>query len=105
MWVTEKDYMIPFVELEEKGPHNQPLHSSQYPSLPEVYIQNASLEIAHFKTVYNFDNISGKKIIPFFTEKDEGFDVNVKDDWELAKILIRNGEASLPKIKKKSYLK
>ena len=105
MWVAEKDYMRPFVELEEKGPHNQPLHSSQYPSLPEVYVQNASLEIAHFKTVYDFDNISGEKIIPFFTEKDEGFDVNVKDDWELAKILIRNGEASLPKIRKKSYLK
>ena len=105
MWVSEKDYIRPFVEMEEKGPQNQPLHSSQYPSLPEVYVQNASLEIAHFKTVYNFDNISGEKIIPFFTEKDEGFDVNVKDDWELAKILIKNGEASLPKIRKKSYLK
>jgi len=39
-----------------------------------------------------------------FTENDEGFDVNVKEDWELAKILINNGEASLPKINKKSYL-
>ena len=54
--------------------------------------------------MYEFKNISGEKIIPFFTENDEGFDVNVKEDWELAKILINNGEASLPKINKKSYL-
>ena len=104
MWVLKNDYMVPFVDSSEKGPHDQPLHSSQYPSLPEVYVQNASLEIAHVKTVYDFKNISGEKIIPFFTENDEGFDVNVKEDWELAKILINNGEASLPKINKKSYL-
>ena len=54
--------------------------------------------------MYNFKNISGEKIIPFFTENDEGFDVNVKEDWELAKILINNGDASLPKINQKSYL-
>jgi CMP-N-acetylneuraminic acid synthetase len=104
MWVLKDEYMVPFVDSREKGPHDQPLHSSQYPSLPEVYVQNASLEIAHVKTVYDFKNISGKKIMPFFTENDEGFDVNVKEDWELAKILINNGEASLPKINKKSYL-
>tara|TARA_B100000902_G_scaffold399286_1_gene469426 strand:- start:1663 stop:2412 length:750 start_codon:yes stop_codon:yes gene_type:complete len=105
MWEISDDYMTPFVNLNEKGPKNQPLHSSQYPSLPEVYVQNASLEIAYVKTVYDFNNISGEKIIPFITERDEGFDVNVKDDWELAKILIKNGEASLPNIKKKAYSK
>mgnify|MGYP001157375680 FL=1 len=104
MWVLKDEYMVPFVDSKEKGPHDQPLHSSQYPSLPEVYVQNASLEIAHVKTVYDFKNISGEKIMPFFTENDEGFDVNVKEDWELAKILINSGEASLPKINKKSYL-
>lgn len=105
MWILNDGFMVPFVNLEKKGPHNQPLHSSQYPSLPEVYVQNASLEIAYTKTINNFKNISGEKIIPFITTEDEGFDLNIEEDWELAKILISNGKAKLPKIKKKPYLK
>ena len=74
MWVINDDYMTPFVNLNEKGPHDQPLHSSQYPSLPEVYVQNASLEIAKSSVPLTTKTISGRKIIPFITEKYEGFD-------------------------------
>ena len=35
------------------GPAEQPWHSSQYPSLPPVYVQNASLEIAWSRVVFD----------------------------------------------------
>ena len=47
---------------------------------------------------------SGPNDFVYF-KSEEFQDIDRKDDWELAKILIRNGEASLPKIRKKSYLK
>ena len=103
MWKIEDDYMVPFVNLEEKGPLGQPLHSSQYPSLPEVYVQNASLEIAYTETVNKYNNISGDTVIPFITMNDEGFDLNIEEDWELANILISNGTATLPVINKRPY--
>ena len=103
MWKIEDNYMSPFVNLEEKGPLNQPLHSSQYPSLPEVYIQNASLEIAYTETVIKYNNISGDRVVPFVTVDDEGFDLNIEEDWELANILISKGKAALPIINKKPY--
>ncbi|SVD51566.1 uncharacterized protein METZ01_LOCUS404420, partial [marine metagenome] len=91
-------FIKPFIELSDLGPLSQPLHSSQYPSLPEVYVQNASLEIAHTRVVYKDSNISGAKVIPFITENDEGIDVNVEEDWALAKIMINNKKAELPKV-------
>ena len=103
MWTLEKDSIKPFINLEIHGPHNQPLHSSQYPSLPEVYVQNASLEIANSYVIYEQNNISGSKIIPFFTENDEGIDVNVEEDWIKAEILLKLEKAILPKIKKTPF--
>lgn len=100
MWTLENGFIKPFVNLKISGPHNQPLHSSQYPSLPEVFIQNASLEMANSYVVYEQNNISGSKIIPFFTEKDEGIDVNVEEDWLKAEILLKSEKAILPKINK-----
>ena len=41
-----------------------------------------------------------KKSFFFLLKMTKTFDVNVKEDWELAKILINNGDASLPKINK-----
>ena len=98
MWTKDGKFIKPFIELSDLGPLSQPLHSSQYPSLPEVYVQNASLEIAHTRVVYKDSNISGAKVIPFITENDEGIDVNVEEDWALAKIMINNKKAELPKI-------
>jgi len=103
MWTLEDDYIKPFVNLESSGPHNQPLHSSQYPSLPEVFVQNASLEIANSNVVFEQNNISGSKIIPFFTKDDEGIDVNVEEDWIKAEIYLKSEKAKLTEITQKPF--
>lgn len=78
MWIKEKNYIVPFKK--HRNINSQPPHSVQFASLPEVFIQNASLEIAWKKTVSRYKNISGKNIVPFFTRGLEGFDINYIDD-------------------------
>ena len=89
--------MMPLLPL---GPAQQPWHSSQYPSLPEVYVQNASLEIAWSRVVFEEKTIAGNVVMPFFTEKYEGFDVNRPYDWNLAEELVKSEEAALPSVAK-----
>jgi len=76
----------------------QPWHSSQYPTLPEVYVQNASLEIAWSRVVFDGRTISGSVLMPFLTQDDEGLDVNTEADWNLAEFALASGRASLPQI-------
>jgi N-acylneuraminate cytidylyltransferase len=78
------------------GGFEQPWHSSQYQSLPLVYVQNASLEIAWSRIVFEGHTIAGEAIMPFFTDDMEGFDINNRYDWLLAEHLVASGEAKLP---------
>ena len=80
MWVYNGEYIFPIFSLQNK---DQPFHSSQFASLPKVYVQNASLEIAWIDTIYKTNSIAGEKIIPFFTNETEGIDINNYDDLNL----------------------
>ena len=95
MWVIRGNRMLPLLPL---SPEEQPWHSSQYQSLPEVYVQNASLEIARTDVVFNGRTIAGVVVVPFYTEEYEGFDINHPEDWQLAEELLGQGLVSLPVI-------
>jgi CMP-N,N'-diacetyllegionaminic acid synthase len=95
MWVVRGERMFPLLPF---GPAEQPWHSSQYPSLPEIYAQNASLEIAWTRVVTHGRTIAGHVLMPFLTRGDEGYDVNDPADWFLAEYLLSTGEATLPEI-------
>ena len=97
MWVVRGKRMMPLLPL---SPPEQPWHSSQYPSLPEVYIQNASLEIAWTRVVLKERTIAGTVLMPFLTEGYEGFDVNSPYDWSLAEHLVKNESVQLPTVTK-----
>jgi len=101
MWVLQGKRMVPLMPLRSSG---QPWHSSQYPSLPEVYTQNASLEIAWTRVVFEKRSIAGDVLMPFFTEGYEGFDVNTEYDWGLAEYLVNNRQAELPSVTHFPYL-
>ena len=100
MWVKRANRLLPLLPF---GPEQQPWHSSQYPSLPEVYVQNASLEIAWVRTLRESRTIAGVNILPFLTEGFEGFDVNHPYDWQLAELLVARGEATLPPVQEAAY--
>jgi CMP-N,N'-diacetyllegionaminic acid synthase len=95
MWVVRGRRMFPLLPI---GPKEQPWHSSQYPTLPEVFIQNASLEIAWSRVIFENRTIAGDSYVPFITEGDEGYDVNDVADWIYAEYLLSTGEASLPPV-------
>ncbi len=95
MWVVRGNRMLPLLPL---GPAHQPWHSSQYPALPEVYVQNASLEIAGTRVVFEDRTIAGNVLMPFLTVNYEGFDVNSDYDWNLAEHLVKSDQARLPAV-------
>lgn len=95
MWVIRGRRMLPLLPF---GPADQPWHSSQYPSLPEIYVQNASLEIAWSRVALEGRTIAGHVVMPFLTRDAEGFDVNHPYDWELAEQMLKSHRARLPNV-------
>ena len=102
MWIVRGNRMMPLLSM---GPAEQPWHSSQYPSLPEVYVQNASLEIAKTRVIFKEKTIAGNVLMPFFTKNYEGFDVNSDYDWNLAEHLVKIAQAKLPAISQFPYVR
>ena len=95
MWIVSGDRMVPLLP---DGPADPPWHSSQYAALPVVYVQNASLEIAWTRVVFEGRTIAGQELVPFFTRDDEGLDVNEEFDWWKAERLLQEGAATLPNV-------
>lgn len=95
MWVIRGDRMLPLLPFTNGS---TPWHSSQYASLPEVYAQDASLEIAWSRVALEQNSIAGESIIPFISEGYEGFDINEPDDWWMAERLLATNSAVLPLI-------
>lgn len=100
MWVVRQNRMTPLLPL---TPAELPWHSSQYQSLPEIFVQNASLEIAWSRVVFESRSISGTVLMPFFTEGYEGFDINDPIDWQRAQDLVETGRAHLPHVSQSRY--
>lgn len=95
MWILRGGRMLPLLPF---GPVEQPWHSTPYQALPEVYVQNASLEIAWTRVVSDERTIAGASMTPFLTEGYEGFDINDPRDWDLAETLIEEHAVALPVI-------
>lgn len=100
MWVVHGDRMTPLLP---NGPPDQPWHSTPYQALPPVYVQNASLEIAWTRVVFERRTIAGDVIVPFETEGYEGFDINDPHDWMIAERVLADGTARLPLVAPAPY--
>lgn len=100
MWVVRGARMQPLMPL---TPADRPWHSSQYAALPEVFVQNASLEIAWTRVALDQGSIAGTVLTPFLTEGDEGVDVNDEKDWWYLEHLLGRGEAVLPEVGEPPY--
>jgi CMP-N,N'-diacetyllegionaminic acid synthase len=100
MWVVNGNRMAPLLQ---GGPTDQPWHSTPYQALPPVYVQNASLEIAWTRVVFERRTIAGDVLVPFVTEGYEGFDINDPHDWMIAERLIADGTAALPPVRHAPY--
>ncbi len=72
-------------------------HSTPYQVLPDVYIQNAALEISLASVAIKEQSITGKRVYGFLMTGDSGFDINHEYDWDLAEAKVKSG-VRLPKI-------
>jgi len=95
MWVVRGNRILPVMPFTNDS---TPWHSSQYAALPEIYAQDASLEIAWSRIALDQNTIAGESIIPFISQGMEGFDINEPEDWLLAENYLANGQARLPSI-------
>lgn len=95
MWVIRGNRMQPLLPFSNGS---TPWHSSQYAALPEVYAQDASLEIAWSRVPLEQQSIAGDTIIPFISHGYEGFDINEPEDWWMAERLLSTQAAILPSI-------
>jgi N-acylneuraminate cytidylyltransferase len=100
MWIVDGNRMVPLLPSSSNG---QPWHSSQYQALPEVYVQNASLEIAWTRVVFELQTIAGDVLMPFFTQDYEGLDVNRPEEWQVIERLVTEGKANLPVVDQDPY--
>jgi N-acylneuraminate cytidylyltransferase len=95
MWVVSGRRMTPLLPFRND---QQPWHSSQYQALPDIYVQNASLEMAWSRVVFESRTIAGDVVTPFFTQDYEGFDINRAEDWSAAEALVATRAAQLPAV-------
>lgn len=101
MWVVRGNRMLPLIPLTNGI---TPWHSSQYAALPEVYTQDASLEISCTSIALEQNTIAGEAVIPFISKGFEGFDINKPEDWFLAEQYVAKREVLLPEINLPPYL-
>lgn len=94
MWVMDGELMRPLLD---QKPGEVPTHSRQYQSLPEVYVQNSSLEVAWTRIVADGE-IAGERVVPFLTEGAEGLTIDYQDDWERGERMVASGAAALPPV-------
>lgn len=90
MWTWDGPGMPIRPLLNERRHDGTPWHSSPTQTLPTIYVQNASLEIA-WTYVLDGGTISGTKVMPFFTHGIEGFDLNTEADWMEAERIACSG--------------
>jgi len=91
MWFLDKSvYGGQLIPLLGERINETPWHSFPTQYLPDVYVQNASLEMAWTRVVHDTHTISGTKIGPILMPGHEGFDINTEDDWQEAVHLMNH---------------
>lgn len=88
MWemIPGSKYMRPI--LHGSHPDGTPFHSSPTQSLPPVYKQTSSIEMAQTWVIEGTKTISGYHIAPFLTEELEGFSIDTEADWAEAERIV-----------------
>ena len=88
MWMAQRDGkllpLLPYWTRTGMSERDAPWHSAPTQTLPAVYVQTASLEIAWINTIIKTETIAGSTVVPFVTNGWDGFDINTPDDWARA---------------------
>lgn len=94
MWVVEGETMRPLLP---QTPGEIPTHSRQTAVLPEVFVQDSSLEIARTAIVERGE-IAGDVVVPFFCEGHEGLSIDYPEDLAEAERIAAADPGLLPDV-------
>lgn len=94
LWTMQNREIAPLLPVHDVPPW----HSRPSQTLPAVYQQNASLEMAKCSLVRDrlYPTICGGRVYGFLNPEPEGFDLNTMDDWQRAETKALTGEWLLP---------
>jgi N-acylneuraminate cytidylyltransferase len=95
MWIKRGGQLFPVLPV-QSGVTDW--YSSPTQTLPEVWIQNASLEIARLRNVTEQGSITGNRILGFETQGLEGFDLNTPQDLTVLHSFTHQFQQLLPTI-------
>jgi len=88
MWKKNSDKLTPFITDLESGikeSYNMPRQK-----LPNVFIQNGSVDVIWARTILEKDSMSGEAIKPYIMDERNSINIDTELDFYLAEILIRN---------------
>ena len=98
MWVVRGHLMFPLLPA-ARAPRRrgraEPWHTAVSDPAPGIHPERL-LEIAWTRVILS-GIIAGDLLVPFFTEGDEGFDVNDLTDWVEAERLLATARSMLPR--------
>ena len=101
MWTIEQgsNFMSPLINQDHL---DVAWHSSQYQSLPIVYVQNSAFEFFWHSTFADTGTKDGTNIMPFFTNEFEGLSLDYEDEWKKLEQLTLKFPELLPAPKKRT---
>lgn len=88
MWQLEAGTKFMQPVMRGSHPDGTYWHSSPTQSLPVVYKQTSSLEMAQTWVIEGTKTISGYNIAPFLTDELESLSIDTEDDWARAEEIV-----------------
>ena len=103
MWTLDGELLQPLLETPDDGVC-VPYHSRQFAALPEVYVQDSSLEIAWTRVALGEGgDIAGSAIVSLVSQGLEGFSIDYPEEFAEAEAMIADGRAFLPPVTQAPY--
>ena len=86
MWKSYGKDIIPYNGFNDNLRDH--LHSQQYKSLEEIYVQTSSLEILRTESLIKNKKLSGKKILPIYSSGLDSFTIDYDVDFKIAELIL-----------------
>jgi N-acylneuraminate cytidylyltransferase len=89
MWKLENGYLVPLLNTPLPEPYNQPRQN-----LPEVFWQNAYIDVIRARTILGQNSMTGRKIKPLLMDDSASIDIDDPFTLDLARRLLATPSAN-----------
>lgn len=87
MWTLEGKWLEHFIPADRKPAQ---AHTLSYQVLPQVYIQNAAIDVTKPSTIWKKSSITGDRILAFPMNEEDSVDINTPLDLVTAQAIIES---------------